>query len=719
MKKLIPFIIAFIFVFNVRAINERHIIDEGDFIKIIEKNASYLYNPGYPILPYKIKNYVFSKNTIIRKISIKVKNVEKIKLNKKIETAPFPIALESGSIYKMNPKYEIYPDNWYNYTIRMGLFNGKLSKFLTIYLFPYRYEKNGFLLHAEFNVDIDYEIKNSKKSGTYDLLIITPSLLYNEAIELADFKENHGIKTKVVKLEKIYSKGLTKKDEPEKIKYFIKDAIEQYGIKYVLLVGDADIFPVRYVKTTIEGIDDVPSDLYYADIYRGDGSFSSWDENGNGIYGERGDKIDFMPDVYIGRLPASNEEEMKILVNKIINFELPPQRATFIGTELYKDTPLSEGEFLKDYVSDNIKMNVTKLYESIGYANRNKISDEINKGTMFVNFAAHGNPNLIGWSTGSWSSDDISLLKNKYKMPVIFAMSCSTNEFDDTDCLGEKFLLYDKGGAIAYAGSSRIAYVYVNESIKSGLSGYLDFAFFKAYYDGCNTTGSIFATAKEDYVMHSFLDIYDYLTLMEYNMLGDPTIYLPPLKNTSHAYVEKNIGNRSVNVYAHAYGYNGIIKLYYREKGYRKWQYYGDSKKPYHWEFIPPKDGWYELCSIANGENFPNIADCYCIFDESPPLLTIKNPEKGGIYLLNEKIASIPINASITIGGLYIEGMAKDNLLKKVEILINGKLKYISSSSHFKWKWDGLSFGIFKIKVNAYDFAENKASYSINIFRII
>ena len=61
----------------------------------------------------------------------------------------------------------------------------------------------------------------------------------NEIQRLADHKELKGVTTLIKTTEDIYTEypGV---DKPEQIKYFIKDALETYGIKYVLLVGGLD-----------------------------------------------------------------------------------------------------------------------------------------------------------------------------------------------------------------------------------------------------------------------------------------------------------------------------------------------------------------------------------------------------------------------------------------------------------------------------------------------
>jgi len=175
----------------------------------------------------------------------------------------------------------------------------------------------------------------------YDLLIITIKKYTNSLNRLVEHKIDVGFSTRVVTLDEIYNnkyfpvKGM---DNPEKIKYFIKDAYESWGVEYVLLVGGAKQIPVRYSNIHMFNLDEPDwqnhliktsfvSDLYYADIIDENGNFSTWDSNGNGIHGEwAGDSaedknIDLYPEVYLGRLPCRNNLEVRIMVNKIITYE--------------------------------------------------------------------------------------------------------------------------------------------------------------------------------------------------------------------------------------------------------------------------------------------------------------------------------------------------------------------------------------------------------------
>ncbi|HEC82533.1 MAG TPA: hypothetical protein ENI53_01430, partial [Thermoplasmatales archaeon] len=581
---------------------------------------------------------------------------------------------------------------------------------------------------------IDYDLPSSLPfvNDEYDLLIICPEEWIDALQQLKQHKESHGIRTVIAGLNEIYSGkyfSIQGRDPAEKIKYFIKDAIEQWGIKYVMLVGDVEEMPVRYVATVV---DEVPCDLYFADIYSSNGSFSSWDKDKDKIYGEKlDDRPDLYPDVYIGRLPAGDENELNLLINKIINYKVKEKNALMTGVELFWDTDNREGEYLKEEISKEMNIHVIKLYETDEYekndsATSYNIAKYINNGVMMVNFASHGSPYGMGWESGHFVIDDLNLLHNSY-LPVVFAMSCSTNEFDTTDCLGEKFLTYENGGAIAYAGSSRVAYVYLGKSIKSSLSGYLDTAFFRAYYDGFNRVGEIFSEAKVDYITkHVFRNEHDYLTLVEYNLMGDPTIEIPSMPDTSKAYVSKSKSNSEIKIWVEVSEENisnASVDLYYRKKimwGGRWYLYGSKDSEPYEWEFLPEEEGLYEFYSVFRKGNYselaPRVSDAYCVFDFHSPSINITKPKEGGIYIFNREVLSANKNFTLVIG--KIEVQAEGDVVK-IEFYVDDKLMHIDYDSPFKWTWDEFSFGKHEIKVVGYDVVDNMAEEKRDVLTLI
>src|SRR5262249_5394758 len=105
--------------------------------------------------------------------------------------------------------------------------------------------------------------------------------------------------------------------------------------------GDVDVMPVRYMvldRVTPAAFDYAfyPSDLYYSDLARQDGTFDDWNARKDGFhagyFGEvRGgknkkeptnfDQIDYRPDVAVGRWPVSTPEEVERVAAKTIAYE--------------------------------------------------------------------------------------------------------------------------------------------------------------------------------------------------------------------------------------------------------------------------------------------------------------------------------------------------------------------------------------------------------------
>ena len=113
--------------------------------------------------------------------------------------------------------------------------------------------KNISILFAIFlllfsSIHLTGYVSSQHQNSMYDLLILTPDVYYNLLIPLVDHKEAMGVKTKLVSLSTVYDEMYWfGRDNPEKIKYFIKHAYDFWNIHFVLLVGDFRKMPVRYV----------------------------------------------------------------------------------------------------------------------------------------------------------------------------------------------------------------------------------------------------------------------------------------------------------------------------------------------------------------------------------------------------------------------------------------------------------------------------------------
>jgi len=364
-----------------------------------------------------------------------------------------------------------------------------------------------------------YNPINNNGDPIYNLLIIAPQKFAGALQPLVDHKNNLDppVKTILVKTSEIYDSDyfpVQGRDKPEKVKYFIKNAYDEWGIKYVLLVG-IDIpgfrdLPVRYCYNSDigTGFDELCfiSDLYYADICNTtSGEFSSWDTDNDGIFGEwymnepaEDNNIDLYPDVYVGRLPCKFTSQVTATVNKIIKYETTAYGENWfkniigISGDTYPDgkwhfpTPGYEGEENVRRALENmsaIGFNPTSLFVSDGsFSGPRDIRREINKGAGFVFLDGHSSP--ATWSckdqNGTWYNGmqlydgTVYLFSNKEKLPVCIWGGCHTFQFDvgawkiftDPDyrnhaswvweCLGWSAVRLPWGGAIAAIGCTAL-----------------------------------------------------------------------------------------------------------------------------------------------------------------------------------------------------------------------------------------------------------------------
>ncbi|RLF22030.1 MAG: hypothetical protein DRM97_06055 [Thermoprotei archaeon] len=500
--------------------------------------------------------------------------------------------MRASDVYKENKAIysssRPYPENIVTYEVRKGIDPLTLERvqYVILRAFPVQYLPKDrvvrFASYVEVTVEYEeasppqeaYQTPQQSPLQTIDMVIITSQALETAATSLAQWKNSTGVSSKVYTVEWITA-NFEGEDVPAKIRNFINHTVNSYGVKWVILFGDVEHVPTRwtYLVNPYTGyVYQVETDLYYADL---DGT---WDTDGDGNYGELEDSIDGIPDVIVGRLPVSNITEANNVLDKLKNYN--PSNSWFrkvllLGTITFWDPLYPEGEIVKDYIEYNIlptTFSWAKLYEGIGNLTVENFVAEMNKGYGFVNFAGHGNVDI--WSfgdLGSFLMDDIRLLSNGYNTSVVMTLSCLTADFGNTDlCMGEAFLVYANGGAIAYFGASEVAYGYVGIYVTEGLAGEMDILFMSNFIEAESngttpTPGIMHTSAIIDYIIrHGRLDFYDWFTVVEYgSLLGDPSLALvgtgspptPPPTPRLYGYVVDMDGNIVANATIRLYDY--------------------------------------------------------------------------------------------------------------------------------------------------------------------
>lgn len=319
---------------------------------------------------------------------------------------------------------------------------------------------------------------------TRDYLIISVNK-YAEAVDrFAEWKELLGFRVHKV------LKGSWNSDE---VKAEVEKAYaENPALYYMLIVGDHDDVPGQYME---HHADDGDFSVHYTDLY----------------YGCMDGEGDETPDIYRGRLSVSSPEEAATVVDKIIGYEkTPPTGAGFyergVNCADYLDNDngvaddyedrryvqtaeeiraymLGQGKDVERVYSTNYE--ITPKYWNRNYfsfgepipedmlkpafawdGNEGDIRRAINSGVFYVLHRDHG---LVDcWENPYFSVKHVDMLQNGDLLPVVFCVNCDNGAFQ-ADCLAERFLRKQGGGAVAVIAASDISYSGYNDALACGL----------------------------------------------------------------------------------------------------------------------------------------------------------------------------------------------------------------------------------------------------------
>jgi hypothetical protein len=245
-------------------------------------------------------------------------------------------------------------------------------------------------------------------------------------------------------------------DDAEKLKHFLYQAWRQRHVHYVLLVGDSEVMPVRYmvldrVEPAAFDYSFYPCDLYYADVAKADGSFDDWNARKEGFharyFGEvRGEKnkndpinydaIHYRPQLALGRWPVNTAAEVRTLVVKSIGYEkrvaASPShgRAALICNSGWIDARWAMDEEAKALPKG---WTIEKRYYSDAARkscdpppNHRAIINLLNSGVDLMLHAGHGSNDQ--WEQ-SLHTHNLRLVKNASYLPVMMSIGCNTAQF--------------------------------------------------------------------------------------------------------------------------------------------------------------------------------------------------------------------------------------------------------------------------------------------------
>jgi len=240
-------------------------IDEKDNCVILEleNTNSVLMRKDHYMVPTLIETFTFPFGTEILDVQCTPKNIHKQALTKELMITPQPV-IAGQTFINENPQRIENPisiDTWYEYDVGCGINNNERCIFVKVQVFPVQYMPLENTIELAKNIEITIKYEEPEQQPTvfndeeYVFIVLTPSEFSDELENLLNHKNSRNISTKLVTLDEIYSSNyfpVQGHDNPEKIKYFIKNAVENWGTNYVVLVGGKQKFPVRetHVRAT-------------------------------------------------------------------------------------------------------------------------------------------------------------------------------------------------------------------------------------------------------------------------------------------------------------------------------------------------------------------------------------------------------------------------------------------------------------------------------------
>jgi hypothetical protein len=321
--------------------------------------------------------------------------------------------------------------------------------------------------------------------GHVEWVVVTTPELAGEFERLAQHRRETGLSAAVVTVDWILANYRNGSDLQETIRRFFAEAYANWGLRYALIGGDADLVAPRYARSNFYpsgSSTDIPTDAYFGCL---DGN---WNANGNGLYGEAylnagfpGDLVDLIPEFPVGRAPVRDLAQTTTFIDKVIEYERPTNpsihgNALFLSEVLFPSNwdgiapiTLDGATYSEDIIFDSIIGGLNfvqswRLYENytpyIGATQETLIAslDSINSGNFgLVTHVGHGFYYNASVGDGNIFAVDAKSLTNGPNYFWLHALNCSSAAFD-FDCLLEAFVQNPNGGSVLSIGSSRAAF---------------------------------------------------------------------------------------------------------------------------------------------------------------------------------------------------------------------------------------------------------------------
>lgn len=396
--------------------------------------------------------------------------------------------------------------------------NGKLK--------PVRVEQVPNAGLSSYDYSADYIVITSRELDDVTQQKQDPT---NPVSQLASWYNSHGTKTLIVDAVQVYDDFNYGIESPYAIRSFISHAYHNWSTapKYVLLVGEgtyntkgggkvSNLVPVMMMQTYRFGT--TAADNFYACV----------------------DGDDPIPDVAVGRIPASTTDQMKAAIGKILSYYsngtygwqneavlVAGEENTFhIQTDSVVHSMLPPSLFVKRLYTSIQDPAVDEKY----YGVTQNLVNYFNQGTLFVNYMGHGG-GAIWADNGILTNDAVAEMSNSEKYPFVASMTCFAGAFDGQIGLplSSTLLFSQDKGAVGVLASAGLGWLYNDFFLDSQIIP----ALFDTTYSNRSIGSDIILGKALYYSTYSFWP-QSVSMLNQYNLIGDPALKLkiPPDNST-------------------------------------------------------------------------------------------------------------------------------------------------------------------------------------------
>jgi len=359
---------------------------------------------------------------------------------------------------------------------------------------------------------------------------IERDLWYNAFQPLINHRSNQGLDVEVKYVGEITS--ASGEAAVQDIRSYLYDQQTIHGARWACLVGDHDMIPWTYFNPSISPSESIPHDWCYCDL---DGSWPGG--------------MDWVPELWIGRIPAISTIEAQNLIEKILLYECNPGGGdySYLNKAFYEYADIGQRDGTCDSVithhDPNIEWKIWGEEPSWDAPEPFAPTDSMLVDTLnimryhYITVHCHGDVEGIGayWPiTYYWGYpplsifgiDDIARLTNSNYYNFWYTTICKGGYLDWADpserSLAEGLLTcFDEKGAVVFSGNTR----YGEFGCSANLQCFAwDMLFpqgpFTVWY--FNYAGAIEALSKWKAYDSGLNSFYDKYVRYSHNLFGDP-----------------------------------------------------------------------------------------------------------------------------------------------------------------------------------------------------